>query len=209
MFDSIQAAATSQVAQSIAPSAVVNTLSKEVLFGRAKAAIEASGQFLHDAAEALAIAQELHGASQTEMARAIGKSEAWVSYLLRWRRSGYKDDSPFGPRTKVGRLKHAEDRAASGASKPSRLRKASTDAEPDAGDPETSAAKRKGEYARLEAETETALSAEAEISASQKSSSAEAESNLIGAIDQWWPCLGDAEKRKVIDHFLDKADAWV
>jgi hypothetical protein len=209
MLDSIQAAATSQVASNIAPSAVVNTLSKAELFGRAKGAIEASGQFLHDAAEALAIAQELHGASQAEMAGAVGKSEAWVSYLLRWRRSGYKDDSPFGPRTKAARLKHAEDRAASGPSKPCKPRKASTEAETDAGDPETSVAKRKAEYARFGVETETVLSAEAEISATQESSPAEAKSNVIGAIDQWWPCLDDAGKRKVIDHFLDKADAWV
>jgi hypothetical protein len=103
--------------------AVNNTATKTDLLNRAKAAIEAGWQSYHDAAEALANAQELHCASQAEMARAIGKSEAWVSLLLRWRRSGYKDESPFGPRTKAGRLKHAKARAASGASEPRKPRK--------------------------------------------------------------------------------------
>ena len=102
---------------------VIKAASKTELLSRAKAAIEAGRQSFHDAAEALAVAQELHGASQAEMARAVGKSEAWVSLLLQWRRSNYKDESPFGPRTKAGRLKHAKDRAASGASKPRKPRK--------------------------------------------------------------------------------------
>jgi hypothetical protein len=101
----------------------VNTATKTELLNRAKAAIEAGDQSLKDAAEALAVAQERHGTSQAEMARAIGKSEAWVSMLLQWRRTGYKAESPFGPMTKAGRIKHAEDRATSGASKPRKPRK--------------------------------------------------------------------------------------
>jgi hypothetical protein len=103
--------------------AVINTATKTDLLNRAKAAIEAGLQSFHDAAEALATAQELHRASQAEMARAIGKSESWVSLLLRWRRSGYKDESPFGPRNKAGRLEHAKARAAAGASEPRKRRK--------------------------------------------------------------------------------------
>jgi hypothetical protein len=186
----------------------INTSTKAALLGRAKEAIQAGEQSLHDAAEALAVAQELHSASQAEMARAIGKSEAWVSYLLQWRRSGYKEASPFGPRTKAARLKHAEDRAAPGASQPRTPRNVSTEVQPHTDDPEASAAKRRAEYAKLEAETEMTLAAEADISALQKSFPAEAKSNLIGALDQWWPCLDDAGKRQVIDHLLDKAEAW-
>jgi hypothetical protein len=95
-----------------------NTRTKAELLRNAKAAIEIGDQSFREAAEALAIAQELHGASQAEMARAVGKSEAWVSRLLQWRREGYRKESPFGPTTKAGRLAHAKDRAASGASKP-------------------------------------------------------------------------------------------
>jgi hypothetical protein len=104
--------------QAAEPPILANTATKAELLSRAKDAIEAGDQSMRDAAEALAIAQELHGASQAEMARAVGKSEAWVSLLLQWRRTEFKAESPFGPTTKAARLKHAEDRAASGASKP-------------------------------------------------------------------------------------------
>lgn len=95
-----------------------NGATKEELFEKARAAVDAGDQSMRQAAEALATAQELHGASQTEMARAVGKSQAWVSYLLRWHRSGCREDSPFGPTTKAARLQHAEDRSATGMAKP-------------------------------------------------------------------------------------------
>jgi hypothetical protein len=153
-----------------APSSATNTATKAALLNRAKAAIDAGEQSLHDCAEALAVAQELHGASQAEMARAIGKSEAWVSLLLQWRRSDYKGESPFGPRTKAGRLKHAKDRVTSGASKPRKPRKASTKPQTNADDPQVSADKRKAENARSEADTEaeSANSTSAQASASHK-----------------------------------------
>lgn len=153
-----------------AQSAAVNSPSEEELLSRAKSAVEAGEQSMHDAAEALGIAQELHGTTQADMARAIGKSEAWVSLLLRWRRSGYKGESPFGPTTKDGRLKHAKDRVTSGASKPRKPRKASTEPQTNADDPQVSADKRKAENARLEADTEaeSANSTSAQASASHK-----------------------------------------
>jgi hypothetical protein len=142
---------THQEHHSVQPAILANTTNKADLLQRARDAIDAGEQRLREAAEGLGLAHELHGASQAEMARAIGKSEAWVSYLLQWRRSGYKGDSPFGPRTKVGRLKHAEDRVASGKFKPRKRRKGSREAQPDAEDAEASAAKRKAEYAEQEA----------------------------------------------------------
>jgi hypothetical protein len=129
MFDTVHTPDASACAgETAVASSATNTPSEEELLSRAKDAVEAGEQSLRDAAEALGIAQELHGTTQAEMARAIGKSEAWASYLLRWRRSGYKDDSPFGPKTKAGRLKHAEDRVASGTSKPRKSRNRSPDA---------------------------------------------------------------------------------
>jgi hypothetical protein len=101
-----------------------NEATKEELFERAKAAVEAGQQSMREAAEALNTAQELHKVTQAEMARAVGKSEAWVSYLLRWRRSGYREESPFGPTTKMARLQHAEHRSATSQAKP---RKRNTD----------------------------------------------------------------------------------
>jgi Homeodomain-like domain len=81
--------------------AVGNTTTKADL-SRAKDAIEAGDQSLHDAAEALALAQEDFKASQREIAEAVGKSPAWVNRLLRWRREGCVG-SPFGPGSKAGR----------------------------------------------------------------------------------------------------------
>ena len=54
---------------------------------------------MRDAAEHLAAAKEL-GVTQKEMAKAVGKSEAWVSALLSWRAAGYVDDTPFGAQAK-------------------------------------------------------------------------------------------------------------
>jgi hypothetical protein len=118
LFNTIPSAgATVYSGETAAATNTANTITKPELLSRAKAAVEAGEQSFHDAAEALGVAQELHGATQAEMARAIGRSEAWVSLLLRWRRSAYTGNSPFGPTTKADRLKHAKDRAASGKSR--------------------------------------------------------------------------------------------
>jgi hypothetical protein len=226
MLEISHAGAVPQVEVSAVLLSGANAPSKEELLGRAKAAIEASGQSLHDAAEALATAQELHGASQAEMARAVGKSEAWISMLLRWGRSGYKDESPFGPTTKAGRLKHAKDRVASGASKPRKPRKAEVRQQTNGDDPQASADKRKAENATLLDEPESATSApelgenpadgqsiNSPFTGDQaptccKPSPAKAKEELKYAIDHWWRYLDDAGKREVIDHFLDKVDRW-
>jgi hypothetical protein len=172
------------------PLIVVNSTTKEELLTRAKAAIDAGEQSLHDAAEALAVAQDLHGATQAEMARAVGKSEAWVSYLLRWRRSGYKDASPFGPTTKVGRLKHAEDRTVSRASKPRKSKAPSADT--------TSVTSGNG-----------AIATDSVAPNSKKPSAAEAKGNLMYAIDHWWRYLDDAGKVEMTAYFLKKTGARV
>src|SRR6185295_2143645 len=77
----------------------VDTPSKDELLSRAKTLLGDSYQSLRQVAQALVKAKELHEASQAEMARAIGKSEAWVSQVLRWCRSGFTGESPFGPTT--------------------------------------------------------------------------------------------------------------
>jgi hypothetical protein len=85
------------------------TTDKQRLLAQAKKSIEAGEKKLREAAEALAKAQEEHGATQQEMAKAVGKSQAWVCHLLQWRREGYKSESPFGPTTKAGReYQHAD-----------------------------------------------------------------------------------------------------
>jgi hypothetical protein len=177
-----------------------NTTTKAELLSRARVAIEAGERSLYEAAEALGIAQEDHSATQREMAAAVGKSVAWVNALLQWRLSGYKDESPFGPTTKAGRIQHAEQRA-----KHRNPRNAATQRNADVG-AELSAVEGKTEHANKEAE---ATAPSIEIPASQKPSPTEAKSNLISAIDRWWRYLDGASKREVIDHFLDTVDVWV
>ena len=166
---------------------------------RAKAAVEANDQSLRDAAEALAETRELHGTCQAEMARAIGKSEAWVSMLLQWRRSAYKDESRFGPKTKVGRLKHAEDRAASGASKPRKRPNAVMQPQVEDDDAAASAERRKAENAKLDAEPETATSTA--ISPLDE---------FKAAVDRLFPKMDDAAKREAVNYATTKGQvqAW-
>jgi hypothetical protein len=94
---------------------VTNGTMKAELLSRAKAAIEAGGS-PRDAAEALALAQKDFNATQREIGEAVGRSASWVNRLLKWRRSGYEECSPFGPTTRAGRVAHARQRTM--ASKP-------------------------------------------------------------------------------------------
>jgi len=72
------------------------------LLSRAKHAIESGETSLHAAAEDIASAQE-QGATQRQIAEAVGKSPAWVNRLLKWRESGYQDATAFGPQAKASR----------------------------------------------------------------------------------------------------------
>jgi hypothetical protein len=59
------------------------------LLTEAKRAIAAGESHLRKAAELIAQAQDA-GATQRASAKAIGKSQSWISQLLAWRKSGYK-----------------------------------------------------------------------------------------------------------------------
>jgi len=69
---------------------------------RAKHAIASGETSMHAAAEDIAAAQE-QGATQRQIAEVVGKSAAWVNGLLKWRQSGYKDGTAFGPQAKASR----------------------------------------------------------------------------------------------------------
>jgi hypothetical protein len=87
------------------------SIEKDRLLAKARELVEAGDKALRDAAEALALAKVEHDATQQEMAEAVGKSQAWVSRLLRWPREEYKEESPFGPTTKAERdYQHANKR---------------------------------------------------------------------------------------------------
>jgi hypothetical protein len=178
------------------PLAAVNMPTKDDLLRMAKEAIAAGDQSMHDAAEALATAQELHGASQAEMARAIGKSEAWVSLLLQWRRTGFKAESPFGPTTKAARLKHAKDRAASGTSRPRKSRKSNAQDQGDANDTQVSADKRNDECAKQQGETRT-------------STVTNPLDGFKSAVDYWLPKMSYEGKCEAVSYMLKKSGVRV
>jgi hypothetical protein len=65
-----------------AAGAVMMTVTE--LLSRAKLAIESGDSSMRAAAEDIVTAQEL-GATQRQIAEAVGKSAAWVNRLLKWR----------------------------------------------------------------------------------------------------------------------------
>ena len=177
-----------------AASSVANTTTKAELLERAKAAVEASEQSLHDAAEALGLAEEDHSATQREMAEAIGKSASWVNKLLKWRRSGYKDHSPFGPTTKRGRVEHAQQGVRASEARRARGLKLAVPGDDD--DAAASAERRKAEYAKKEAET-------------QPFTLTSPLDGFKAAVDHWFPKMDCNAKLEAIDYAIAQSKVQV
>ena len=72
------------------------------LLSRATRSIASGESSLRAAAEDLAAAQA-QGATQRQIAEAVGKSAGWVNRLLQWRETGYRDGTAFGPQAKASR----------------------------------------------------------------------------------------------------------
>jgi hypothetical protein len=68
---------------------------KAGLLRKAKNAIASGESAYREAATALALTRDRDGTSQQEMAKAVGKSRPWISCLLRWCDSDFKDKGPF------------------------------------------------------------------------------------------------------------------
>jgi hypothetical protein len=68
----------------------------------AKLSIQAGGE-RREAADFMYNAHDQYGATQQKIAAAVGKSQGWVSCMIRWRRERFKDDTPFGPASKEAR----------------------------------------------------------------------------------------------------------
>jgi hypothetical protein len=185
MFDTADnGEASVYAAESAAPLGTANTTTKAELLKRAKAAIEAGEQSLQEAAEALGLAEEDHSATQQEMAEAVGMSASWVNKLLKWRRSGYKDHSPFGPTTKRGRVEHAQQRVL--ASKVRRAREPKVTAS-EAADDAASAETRKAEYPEKEART-------------QPSTVTNPLDGFKSAVDYWFHKMDCNAKREAVNY---------
>jgi len=91
---------------------------------QAKVSIEAGKDHLRQAAEYLAAAKE-QGATQHQIAETLGKSQSWVSGLLKWRKAGYPDTA-FGPQAKQSRNKHSHYQATNNHRPASKKKSAST-----------------------------------------------------------------------------------
>lgn len=76
------------------------TMTTEQLLSRAKQRIDSCETPLPEAAEDIAAAY-MQGATQREVASAVGKSPAWVNRLLAWRAAG-SEGSAFGQRSVQG-----------------------------------------------------------------------------------------------------------
>jgi hypothetical protein len=136
------------------------------LLSRAKQAIESGETSLHAAAEDMAAAQE-QGATQRQIAEAVGKSAAWVNRLLKWRQSGYRDVTPFGPqaranRKRAGRVQSPEQkRATTSEQAQAAAERARADtAKAEAAKAKAEAQKAKAEAAKARADARTASAKE-------------------------------------------------
>jgi hypothetical protein len=166
---------------SLAVFAEGNKTTKADLLRRAKDAIETGDQALHDAAQALALAQQDFEASQREIAEAVGKSVAWVNRLLQWQRQGCVG-TPFGPGSKAGRER--------------RKRVQSTEQRPphhvDTDNAEASTEKRNTECVKQEAEP--------------KSSKVKSPLNgFKSAVDYWFPKMDPNARSQAISYAVTKS----
>jgi hypothetical protein len=78
-----------------------STIEIAKLLSQTRVAIEAGNK--REAVRAMFEAQEKYGVRQQKIATAVGKTQPWVSGMLRWHRKEFKD-TPFGPASKDGRV---------------------------------------------------------------------------------------------------------
>jgi hypothetical protein len=136
------------------------------LLSRAQLAIKSGETSMRAAAEDIAGAQE-QGATQREIAGAVGKSAAWVNALLKWRAGGYQEGTVFGPGAKASRqrakgVQAAERKPASSSeqAQASAERVRTETAKADAAKAKADAQKAKAEAAKAKADARRARSEE-------------------------------------------------
>jgi hypothetical protein len=130
------------------------TMSVSALLLRARAAIAAGEKSLREAAEDIAAAQE-QGATQRDIASAVGKSAAWVNQLLKWRAAGY-GQTAFGPAKAAQRAAFRQSEQAK-KSKPKTTEQAEAErAKAKAQKAKADAAKAKADAAKAKAEAQRA-----------------------------------------------------
>lgn len=171
----------------------IKNLKVEDLLRQAKLSIEQGEERWHQAAEDIAAASE-QGATQRQIAKAVGKSAAWVNGLLKWRTGGYQG-TPFGPQVKARRdaasfspteRTETNSRPAS----PSEA-KASTAAQAEADKARADAAAAKARAQQAKAEAVEAKAKAAKAKADAKHAEAEAHAEVFRST------LGTSEKKEI------------
>ena len=137
------------------------------LLSRAKRAIESGETSLRAAAEDIAAAQE-QGATQRQIAEAVGKSAAWVNRLLKWRGSGYQDETAFGPQAKASRQRAQRAQA----TEQKKQKPASTSEQAEAVEARARAEAAKAEAARAKADAQKAKAEAAKAEADARTARA-------------------------------------
>lgn len=148
---------------------------KDELLHGAKAAIDAGENFLHVAAEKIAEAAE-QGATQRQIATAVGKSAAWVNGLLKWRLAGYPETA-FGPQ-KAARVEAAR---AFSQTKQEKPKSASTEDQARASTAKANAAKAKANAAEARAAADEAKANAAKAKADARKAKADRDKAFAGA----------------------------
>jgi hypothetical protein len=143
------------------------------LLSRARLAIKSGENSLRAAAEDIAVAQD-RGASQRRIAKEVGRSAAWVNRLLRWRKRGYQDDTPFGPQSKASRQR-AQGVDAAEQNKQNAKESATTSERARAAAARARAEAAKAEAARAEAEARKAKAEAAKAEADARTAKAKAD----------------------------------
>jgi hypothetical protein len=160
------------------------------LLRRAKSAIASGQSALHAAAEDIATAQE-QGATQRQVAAAVDKSPAWVNRLLKWRESGYTDDTPFGPQAKASRQRAQRVQAA----ERKKQKPATTSEQAQAAAARARAETAKAEAAKAKAEAQKAKADATKAKADARTAKAKAKAH---AEDFFRGAFGDSKEKKEI-----------
>jgi len=159
------------------------------LLSRARHAIEAGENSLHDAAEDIAAARE-QGATQRQIAEAVGKSAAWVNRLLKWRQSGYQDGTAFGPQAKASRQRVRDVQA----TERKKEKPATTSEQAQAAAARARAETAKAEAAKAKADAQKAKAEANKATADARTAKAKAKARAHSF--SWDAFGGDAEEKK-------------
>src|SRR5438067_1054919 len=86
---------------------------KADLIAETQAMVISLNNTIRQVADNLAALRDRHDMTQQEIADALGKKQAWVSTMLKWRDEGLKEETPFGSFSKAAGKRKADGKATS------------------------------------------------------------------------------------------------